>query len=111
MDTLYPIGAGDTVTATTLAAWRHLENKSSVERASTLGEQVESILQQRAASSATESTSKATRQLSAALAFGLSCGSASCLKEDNSQFDVADALRLLEGTSPAAFVSRHSIKE
>jgi fructose-1-phosphate kinase PfkB-like protein len=111
IETLYPIGAGDTVAATTLAAWRHLEDINMGESASSLGEQVDSILQQRVESVTSEddsSPSEATRRLSAALAFGIACGSASCLKEENSQFDVTDALRLLDGTSHAAFVSRHS---
>lgn len=107
-ETLYPIGAGDTVAATTLAAWRHLEDERKGDSTSLLGEKVESVLQQRANSMSSKEVSDTTSQLSTALAFGISCGSASCLKEENSQFDVADALRLLDSTNRATFVSRHS---
>ena len=112
VDTLYPIGAGDTVAATTLAAWRHFEDINKGKSTSSLGEQVETALQRRTDSMTSEdgeSLSEMTRQLSTALAFGIACGSASCLKEENSQFDVADALHLLDGTSHAAFVYRHCI--
>lgn len=113
VETLYPIGAGDTVAATTLAAWRHLQDvaRGETPKSSSLGEQVDSVLQQRSADSVAseDQASETTRQLSTALAFGISCGSASCVKEENSVFDVADALRLLKGTGRATFVSRHSV--
>jgi fructose-1-phosphate kinase PfkB-like protein len=107
-ETLYPIGAGDTVAAGTLSAWRYLQDGITGEKSVSLGQKVESILQERA-QSANDDSSKATSNLSAALAFGLACGSASCLQEENSQFDVDIALKLLEGTSHPAFVSSHSI--
>ena len=107
--TLYPIGAGDTVAATTLAAWRYLQDERRGDSTSSLGKEVESVLKQRADAMSTDNLSEMTRIVSTALSFGISCGSASCLKEENSQFDVADSLRLLDETSQAAFVSRHAL--
>jgi fructose-1-phosphate kinase PfkB-like protein len=107
-ETLYPIGAGDTVAAGTLSAWRYLQDGTTGESSVSLGPKVESVLQQRE-QSANDNSSKATSNLSAALAFGLACGSASCLEEENSQFDVDVALKLLEGTGRPAFVSSYSI--
>lgn len=107
-ETLYPIGAGDTVAAGTLSAWRYLQDGITGKKSVSLGPKVESILQQRAQST-NDNSSKATSNLSVALAFGLACGSASCLQEENSQFDVNIALKLLEGTGRPTFVSSHSI--
>jgi fructose-1-phosphate kinase PfkB-like protein len=110
VDTLYPIGAGDTVAATTLAAWRYLhEVRRGGDCTSSLGKEVDRVLKQRADAMSTDNLSETARIVSTALAFGISCGSASCLKEENSQFDVADSLRLLDDTSQAAFVSRHAL--
>jgi fructose-1-phosphate kinase PfkB-like protein len=110
VDTLYPIGAGDTVAATTLAAWRYLRDvRRGGDCTSSLGKEVDRVLKQRADAMSTDNLSETTRIVSTALAFGISCGSASCLKEENSQFDVADSLRLLDDTSQAAFVSRHAL--
>ena len=109
--TLYPIGAGDTVAAGMLAAWRYLEDRITGDTNLSIGAKVESMLQERTLSEAlvNDHPSEATRNLATALAFGLACGSASCLQEENSQFDVDVALKLLKETSHPVFVSSHSI--
>lgn len=90
---LYPIGAGDTVAAGTLAAWEYLHHTSGV-ISSHVGNL---ILERRTKWSNDEDdvTSEAAKGLdmAAAFAFGLACGSASCLKQENSVFDVDDALK------------------
>ena len=82
--TLYPIGAGDTVAAGTLAAWQYLQNNNGV-FSSSMGAKLSG------------KQSKWGMKMATAFAFGIACGSASCLKEENSVFDVEDALRFLDG--------------
>ncbi|KAL3768582.1 hypothetical protein ACHAWO_001531 [Cyclotella atomus] len=91
--TLYPIGAGDTVAAGTLAAWQYLHSNNGVISGTTGANLLEK--------EALWSKSKSGRgiQMAAAFAFGIACGSASCLKEENSVFDVIDAEMFLEGMS------------
>ncbi|KAL7526063.1 hypothetical protein ACHAWF_001616 [Thalassiosira exigua] len=93
--TLYPIGAGDTVAAGTLAAWQYLHHQTKAEggEGSFFGvvpSKIGKSLSDRKAESPAES-------MATAFAFGLACGSASCLQEENSVFDVDDAMKFFEG--------------
>ncbi|KAL7506303.1 hypothetical protein ACHAWX_000648 [Stephanocyclus meneghinianus] len=80
---LFPIGAGDTVAAGTLAAWQYLHHWG--------GKLVEKERKW--------SQDKIERgwRMATAFAFGIACGSASCLKEENSVFDIEDAMEFFEG--------------
>lgn len=84
---LYPIGAGDAVAAGTLASWEYmLRTKQNWNGVSRLDERIRKKL----------SGGEFDDEVVAAFAFGLACGSASCFKEENSVFDIEDALRLFE---------------
>ena len=91
---LYPIGAGDTVAAGTLAAWQYLHHEPSTDEDNFFGvvpKQVGSVLS--SVKSKWEDVTDAKRiKMATSFAFGLSCGSASCLQEENSVFDVDDAV-------------------
>jgi len=88
--TLYPIGAGDTVAAGTLAAWQHLNSKGGVIPAST-----GTKLSNKETLWSNDKQDNGIR-VATAFAFGIACGSASCLKQENSVFDVEDAEKFLE---------------
>ena len=88
--TLYPIGAGDTVAAGTLAAWQYLQSKKGVISASTGAK-----LSEKETLWSKDRTDNGIR-IATAFAFGVACGSASCLKEENSVFDVNDAEKFLK---------------
>jgi fructose-1-phosphate kinase PfkB-like protein len=92
--TLYPIGGGDTVAAGTLAAWQYLHSNSGV-ISSTTGAK---LLEKQTLWSKGLNGERSV-QLATAFAFGIACGSASCLKEENSVFDVTDAEAFLRGMS------------
>ena len=94
--TLYPIGAGDTVAAGTLAAWQYLRHIGGGEEE---GEEsffgvVSSRVGKRLASSRRR---EKTSDIATSFAFGLACGSASCLDRENSVFDVDGALGYFDG--------------
>jgi fructose-1-phosphate kinase PfkB-like protein len=90
---LYPIGAGDTVAAGTLAAWQFLHHGSGVLSSYIIRK---SLCEKKSKWSSGEgdAMSKVVRgySMATAFAFGLACGSASCLKPENSVFDLEDAL-------------------
>ena len=89
---LYPIGAGDTVAAGTLADWQYLHHKNGVVSPHT----GRLLLERNAQWSSGEGSSSKTAKgynMATAFAFGLACGSASCLKPENSVFDVDDATK------------------
>ena len=83
---LYPIGAGDTVAAGTLAAWTYFTSHKD-DTCPLLDEKVISSIQH---------NKKTDDLLLCSFRFGLACGSASCLKEENSEFEIDDALNLFE---------------
>lgn len=89
--TLYPIGAGDTVAAGTLAAWQYLHSNSGVISTETGAKLSKKHIMW------SRDKAETSPEMAAAFAFGIACGSASCLKEENSVFDVADAEKYLEG--------------
>ena len=87
---LYPIGAGDTVAGGTLAAMQYLRRGGGGVITSDIGK---NLLDKKVAwCGGTSSSDDDGVTMAAAFAFGLACGSASCLQEDNSVFDVKDAL-------------------
>lgn len=87
---LYPIGAGDTVAGGTLAAMQYLRRGGGGVITSDIGK---NLLDKKVAwCGCTSSSDDDGVTMAAAFAFGLACGSASCLREDNSVFDVKDAL-------------------
>lgn len=86
---LYPIGAGDSVAAGTLASWTSLESSSKK-----LSDVIHAALDERILKSGI--ASERTRRIEASFAFGLACGSASCLNEENSVFDVEQVLKLFQ---------------
>lgn len=95
--TLYPIGAGDTVAGGTLAAWHSLA--SSDGSGSFNDEAIQLALaknEELVTSMSTEPLRPGVSNMVTAFAFGLACGSASCLEEENSIFDVKEALRLFQ---------------
>jgi hypothetical protein len=86
--TVYPIGAGDLVAAGTLAAWEYL---SMPNPSDTTLERLSSCVQK-------EIDLKLGKDYDDAglisFAFGIACGSASCIQRDNSMLDVDHALEL-----------------
>jgi sugar/nucleoside kinase (ribokinase family) len=101
--TLYPIGAGDSVAAGTLAAWRSLEYTKGL----VLNEKIMQALQTGLDRSENSIADGAIRKIATAFAFGISCGSASCLQEQNSILKEDDVLRLFGGMASPELVSTH----
>jgi hypothetical protein len=102
---LYPIGAGDAVAAGTLAAWHYLHN--TTHNVHSLPRRVRSALDQRVVTTTTTTTTTRTEHdvsdpnakiLLVAVAFGLACGSASCLHEENSKVHIPHVLHLFDTT-------------
>lgn len=87
--TLYPIGAGDSVASGTLAAWLELTSSFDSIMSDAVGSSLSSVL-------ATEGNGK---KMAIAFAFGLACGSASCLQEQNSVLEVDDVIELFSDMS------------
>lgn len=87
---LYPIGAGDTVAGGTLAAMQYLRRGGGGVITSDIGKHL--LDKKTAWCGDISSDDDEGVTMVSAFAFGLACGSASCLQEDNSVFDVKDAL-------------------
>lgn len=82
---LFTIGAGDAVTASTLAAWEYLMNRKGEQR---LDETVRASLLKRVVFGDDIANT--------AFSFGLACGTASCIEKENSVFNIQIALQLFE---------------
>lgn len=98
---LYPIGAGDTVAAGTLAAWQYLKHCKPGEEffgviPPNVGEKLLNVKSEWCKDASCAEEEKGYK-MATAFAFGLACGSASCLKQENSVFDVDDAVRFFGG--------------
>ena len=90
--TLYPIGAGDTVAASTLAAWQYLHHVSDSSDDNFFG-----VIPPRIGRQLSKKNAELEGNIMAtSFAYGLSCGSASCLQEENSVFTVDDAGKYFE---------------
>jgi fructose-1-phosphate kinase PfkB-like protein len=103
--TLYPIGAGDAVAAGTMAAWKCLtdSNKSGVGGAPSsccVHPDIQQALM--------GNESPPTRVILSSFAFGLACGSASCLQEENSYVTIQDVLELYSRERPI-FLGSHAL--
>ena len=96
---LYPIGAGDAVAAGTLAAWRFLT--AAPDDPPCLPLDVQTVLE--------GNQSPATRAMLAAFAFGLACGTASCLQEQNSVLKLEDVYDLYNKEGRPIFNSSHKM--
>jgi len=90
--TLFPIGAGDTVAASTLAAWQYLHHVSDSSDDNFFGVIPPTIGKQLSK----KKSVWGGNIMAAAFAYGLSCGSASCLQEENSVFTVDDASKYFD---------------
>jgi hypothetical protein len=99
--TLYPIGAGDAVAGGTLAAWKALVD--GPEAPPCLHPDIQTALQ------GDENPAVPVKKMLTAFSFGLACGSASCLIEQNSVLKIQDALSLYRQTPRPAFLSSHKI--
>ena len=93
---LYPIGAGDTVAGGTLAAWQYLHHTTKTSSGSFFGvvpSKIGKSLEDKKAewSDGSEDDDEVGTKLATSFAFGLACGSASCLQEENSVFMINDA--------------------
>jgi fructose-1-phosphate kinase PfkB-like protein len=98
--TLYPIGAGDAVAAGTLAAWKCLTDGPTATE-SVLPEEIRSVL--------AGNETPVSRAMLTSFAFGLACGSASCLQEENSVLKIEDAKNLFLAAGRPSFLSSHMI--
>ena len=103
--TLFPIGAGDAVAAGTLAAWQSLKEGNSDDAC--LPENIKEALS-KFVEEVDATNDSAISTMLTAFSFGLACGSASCLQEENSMLLTEDVLRLLSLGKPA-FLSSHSL--
>ena len=93
--TLYPIGAGDSVAAGTIAAWQTLTTSDSP----CLPPVLQDLLK--------GNKSPSSRMLLTAFSFGLACGAASCRMEENSVLTVADVIELYQKEGRPIFLSSH----
>jgi len=94
--TLFPIGAGDTVAGGTLAMWRSLQHFTNSDTSPLMLDKnaAQAIQDRRQEYETSIKSSSTTSRVALSFAFGLACGSASCLQEENSVFAMKDAVRL-----------------
>jgi len=95
---LFPVGAGDTVAAGILAAWQYFNFQKGHSNRFRLNIQLAQSLDSFRSRLISDGKITCLDDVDTvtAVAFGIACGSASCLKQENSIFDVEDALVLLE---------------
>jgi len=113
--TLYPIGAGDAVAAGTLGAWKTLSHKprqasswqqpSNTPLVGCLAPEIQQVL---IGNESPGATSRA-RVMLTSFSFGLACGSASCLQEQNSVVQIQDALDLYIREGRPMFLSSDTL--
>ena len=93
---LFPIGAGDTVSAGTLASLMYLKNQRE-------GSSSADFMKERICTSLNSMApcydSSLGGEVACAFSFGLACASASCLQAENSVLSVEDALNLFSNMS------------
>ncbi|CAJ1894604.1 unnamed protein product [Cylindrotheca closterium] len=99
---LFPIGAGDAVAGGTLAAWLCLTND---DKSTTLLDDCWSVLQEQMKANKGIISDPSMNAAVSAFTFGLACGSASCLQEENSVLDPEDVVDLLKKIGNAELVS------
>ena len=97
--TLYPIGAGDAVAGGMITAWATLVSAGSDNTKPLIPQPTNEIL--------LKLYEKLQRNdLTTAFAFGLCCGSASCLQEENSVLSIADVDNLLQQYSEVKCIGK-----
>lgn len=102
--TLYPIGAGDAVAAGTLAAWQYLchdataTNGGDGEFCGVMPPEIGKRLAARVAEWSGDEGGDGGGRMVTAFAFGLACGAASCLQEENSVFEAEAAAAFFDRT-------------
>jgi fructose-1-phosphate kinase PfkB-like protein len=106
--TLYPIGAGDAVAAGTLAAWVSLTAPES-SYVEVIPKECFNLLTEGAKQLESVTQSPDVGQAIAAFSFGLVCGSASCLQEENSVLNVADVQCLYQALQSPQLISKQPI--
>jgi len=109
---VYPIGAGDAVAAGTLAAWVCLTGRprsSSSSRSLRQPAQEEDRMHPDIQAALAGNESPTTRAILTSFSFGLACGTASCLNQENSVVGVEELLKIFEKAERPMFVSTHSI--
>jgi fructose-1-phosphate kinase PfkB-like protein len=104
---LFPIGAGDSVAAGMLAAWRCLAERSS--DYSVLSSDLTNALTEHVDANGLETQDESVCSMISAFAFGLACGSASCLQEENSVLQTDDVLNLFKSAGRPAFLMKQEI--
>lgn len=107
LQTLFPIGAGDAVAAGTLAAWQNLKEQTGNSDDACLPVNIKEALS-KFAEKIDATNDAAISTMLTAFSFGLACGSASCLQEENSMLLTKDVLRLFSLAKPT-FLSSHSL--
>lgn len=105
--TLFPIGAGDAVAAGTLASWQSLSEGANGSDVSCLPDNIKDPLRSFDNNVSASSDSFVSTLLSS-FNFGLACGSASCLQEENSVLKAEDVLQLFAKGKPS-FLASHSL--
>ncbi|KAL3913959.1 MAG: hypothetical protein SGARI_000382 [Bacillariaceae sp.] len=108
--TLYPIGAGDAVAAGTWAAWVSLTASEAYGGEEVVPKDCLDLLLDGVKRLDSISSSKDVAQAVAAFSFGLVCGSASCLQQENSVLDTADVRRLYQALASPELLSKQPIK-
>lgn len=98
---IYPIGAGDAVAAGTIAAWKALTDKPSGSSSPRMNADILASL--------AGNESPMSRAILTAFSFGLACGTASCLNEENSVVKVDEVLDFFKKQERPLFLSCQSI--
>lgn len=105
--TLFPIGAGDAVAAGILASWQCLFETACSSDSVCLPPNLQDALKSHM-EGLDVSAERSVRAMITSLSFGVACGSASCLEEENSVLKTGDVLSLFRETHPT-LVSSHSL--
>ena len=108
--TLYPIGAGDAVAAGVIAAWTSIEI-TTTSSLPTVPKACLKVLVDFVESIRKDQSSLTTANAVASFAFGLSCGSASCLQEENSVLDDSDVVRLFQTIRKPDLIHNQSFRK
>lgn len=104
--TIYPIGAGDSVAAGMLAAWKILSDKSTTSTSSSSSQpRIDPDIIEALAGN----ESPTTRAILTSFSFGLACGTASCYNEENSVVKVPDVLDIFKKQERPMFISSHKV--
>jgi hypothetical protein len=119
-ENLYPVGAGDAVAAGTLAAWkaltdtRRLSSRDAFQSAAAADrpppQENRYRMDPQIHDALSGNESPAARAMLAAFSFGLACGTASCLQQENSKVDLDDVLQFYSKEVRPIFLSSFSMQ-